>query len=141
MGFRRTVVLVVSDDTEETERMQQLLGTAGYIPVALADGWSVLESAKSIRPDIVLLDMNLKGRNALNAARSLKGHPDTDDMPILLAGNCPDGKNRWRASLPHIDSWVSKPFSQKDVIMAIEKILYKRMVGADIQNYYRHAYA
>ena len=65
MGFRRTVVLVVSDDNECAAEMQQMLGAVGYIPVILTDGSRALESVKSLQPDIILLDLAMKGRSAL----------------------------------------------------------------------------
>lgn len=137
MGFRRTVMLVVSDNDEWVGSMQRMLGATSYIPVPLTNSLDALSSAESLRPELILLDLDMKTKNALSVARSLKGNTRTKDIPLILASSYLGVKNHWRTSFPYIDSWVRKPFGQKDIIMAIEKVLYRRM-GADLS--YTDAY-
>ncbi|MFA5157498.1 MAG: hypothetical protein WC532_08990 [Candidatus Omnitrophota bacterium] len=72
MGFKRTIVLVASDDNSWVPNMQQILDTVGYIPVPLLDVRSMLDSVEAIKPDVVLLGPAMKRKNALSAARGLK---------------------------------------------------------------------
>lgn len=128
MGFRRTVVLVVSDNKEWAARMQRMLGSTSYIPVTLTnwrDERSVFDSINSLQPDIVLLDLDMKDNNSLSVARNLKGDPKTTNILRMLASSYQGKKDRWKTSVPYIDSWLQKPSTQRDVITAIEKVLRK----------------
>ncbi len=133
MGFKRTVVLIVSHNNMWLEQMQDMLGAIGCISVLLTGGQSVLEAAKALTPDIVLLDLGRKGGTALNAARNLKKDILTKDIPLLLASSYLEANDRGKTSFEHIDFWLQKPFTQRDIIKAIKEVLNKRTDGDSLQ--------
>ena len=86
-------VLVVDDDTALAEMLGIVLRTEGFEPVFCADGAKALAAFRESKPDLVLLDLMLPGRDGIDVCRSIRaesGGPivmltaKTDTVDIVL---------------------------------------------------------
>src|SRR5215203_5134299 len=74
-------ILVVEDEPEIARVIRDYLHAAGFTVSVAADGESALQSARTSRPDLVVLDLGLPGRDGLDVTRELRR---TSDVPIGL---------------------------------------------------------
>lgn len=80
----RKLVLVVEDSPTQSIHMQGLLERAGLRCVLASNGQTGLYLAQSIRPDVVILDLEMPHMNGFQVCRELKGDLKTADIPIIL---------------------------------------------------------
>lgn len=115
-------ILVIDDDEEFLEELRDMLVMSGYDAIAVNDGTDALRIAKSIRPDLILVDIKMKGLNGLQVADKLNQYVETVDIPIVAMSGHFNGTGR----LPlmedlGIKALIRKPFRPLDVISHIEK--------------------
>src|SRR5215203_4012825 len=74
-------ILVVEDEPEIARVIRDYLQAAGFTVSVAADGETALQSARVSRPDLVVLDLGLPGRDGLDVTRELRR---TSDVPIVV---------------------------------------------------------
>jgi two-component system cell cycle response regulator DivK len=91
------LVLVVEDDADAREMYEVLLAASGFRVVSAGNGVEGIDRARSLRPQLILMDLSLPAVNGLEASRKLKGDAATRDIPIVaLSGNpIDDPGGRW----------------------------------------------
>jgi DNA-binding NarL/FixJ family response regulator len=78
-------VLLVDDHAGFRAQARVLLATAGFDVVAEAeDAAGALEMARTLRPDVILLDVQLPDGNGFDIARAILDGDDGDDPPIVI---------------------------------------------------------
>ena len=81
-----------------------------------ADGESALQSARASRPDLVVLDLGLPGRDGLDVTRELRR---TSDVPIVVVTARGDEADRIVGLELGADDYVLKPFSPKELVARV----------------------
>jgi CheY-like chemotaxis protein len=83
MEKMKPVILVVDDDVPIQILMQTLLREFGFHPVTAGSGDKALEVIRGgVKPDLVLLDLNMPGMSGPDAMRALRA--ELDDVPIVI---------------------------------------------------------
>jgi len=77
-------VLVVDDDKEIVRLVRAYLEQAGYEVMVAYDGEAALHAIRSERPDLVVLDVMLPGRDGWNITGIVRADPTLADMPIIM---------------------------------------------------------
>src|SRR5687768_8656940 len=78
-----TKILVVEDDEMSRDILVRRLQKHGYELLQSADAEAGLEVIMDMKPDLLLLDINLPGMSGLELAQELKSHPETSDIPMI----------------------------------------------------------
>jgi CheY-like chemotaxis protein len=78
----RPTVLVVEDFEDNRFMMRRLLEMSGYRVVEAVNGNQAVESAASVRPDIILMDLSLPQLDGLAATRRIRSQEDSRKVPI-----------------------------------------------------------
>ncbi len=78
-------VLVVDDETDIAEAVAALLAGEGYTVEMAYDGPHALRKVEEFRPDLLVMDFHMPGLNGVEVCAELKEHPETRDIPIVLA--------------------------------------------------------
>lgn len=81
---KQELILVVDDDKSSSELLSIILKDAGYNVALLHSGKSVLKAAKSLKPDIITLDVFLPDTNGWLVLKQLKNDPYTAFIPVLI---------------------------------------------------------
>ena len=81
-------ILLVDDDPDIVRLLNMTLRPEGYRLLSASDGNAALEIARAERPDLLLLDWNMPGRNGLEVCRALRAESDTG--PSRRARGAPD---------------------------------------------------
>jgi CheY-like chemotaxis protein len=112
-------VLVAEDDEDVRLMMTTLLGMRGYRVVEARDGQETLELAKDVRPDIVLMDLQLPRINGFAVARFLRQTDSLRRVPIIVVSAHDPAKHRNLALAAGCNAYVQKPidFDHLDGLM------------------------
>jgi diguanylate cyclase (GGDEF)-like protein len=117
-------ILVVEDETIVAKDIERCLQGLGYaVPAIASSGEHAIERAAAIHPDLVLMDITLKGRvDGISAAHEIGGRLG---IPVVyLTSHADDGTLR-RAKVTEPFGYIVKPFDKKDLYTAIELALHR----------------
>jgi signal transduction histidine kinase/DNA-binding response OmpR family regulator len=78
-------ILVIDDDPKIRQSMAELLTVEGYTAITAADGHAGLELAEKHRPDAIVLDIIMPGRDGWSVLNALKADPELCEIPVILA--------------------------------------------------------
>ena len=110
-------VLVVEDDPTVRDVLTTLLGFDGFEVAAAPDGFSGLQLAETMQPDVVLLDVVMPGIDGLEVCRSLrKRSPETRVVMLTGRGSAEDELDGVAAGA---DAYLRKPFSPLELLEAL----------------------
>lgn len=116
----RRRILVVDDNVDSAVGLAELLRMAGHQVTVVHDGEAALRAAKSIRPDVVLLDIGLPGLNGYEVAERLTGEHAPHSLLIGISGYTQPEDCR-RAAGAGFDHYLSKPVPVDALLTIIER--------------------
>lgn len=124
-------VLVVEDESIVSKDIQQSLKKLGYNVVGSAStGEKAIELAGSEHPDIVLMDIMLKGEmNGIEAANEIK---NKYEIPVIFLTAYADEATLSKAKVSQPYGYVLKPFKEIDLHTTIEMATYKHQKEQEI---------
>ncbi|HSJ32785.1 MAG TPA: response regulator [Longimicrobiales bacterium] len=112
------MVLVVDDESSVRSLISNSLRDHGYRTVEAADGVDALRKARELRPDAVVLDIELPALDGTTILQSLRSHPDTQLVPIIgMSGYEIDP-----ADERSFTCFLQKPFSPSDVVFVLAQV-------------------
>jgi two-component system response regulator MtrA len=110
-------VLVVDDDAALSEMLGIVLRGEGFDPVFCADGGQALEVFRASRPDLVLLDLMLPGRDGVDVCRDIR---QDSGVPIIMLTAKTDTIDVVEGLEAGADDYVAKPFKAKELVARIK---------------------
>jgi PleD family two-component response regulator len=115
-------VLAVEDEHDIADFLRAYFRAAGYdlVHVDPSSAQEIVAGVEEHRPDIVLLDLNLRGFNGADAYRLLRGEPRHAFLPVVVVSARPDAQSLVPAK-GGIDAFVSKPFHVKALAELVEE--------------------
>ncbi len=119
-------VLIVEDDRNICELLQLYLEKEGYAVTTAYDGGQGLSKFRSIKPDLVLLDVMMPVMDGWAVCRAIRAEAATPIIMLTAKGETDDKVTGLRAGA---DDYVTKPFEMKEVLARIEAVL-RRSAGA-----------
>lgn len=119
-------ILVVDDDAALSEMLQIVLRQEGFETLRCATGDAALQEFRQSRPDLVLLDLNLPGRDGVTVCREIRAE---SGVPIIMLTAKSDTADVVAGLEAGADDYVPKPFSAKELIARIRTRL--RRDGGD----------
>jgi two-component system, chemotaxis family, CheB/CheR fusion protein len=103
-------VLVVDDYPDAAESLRVLLSLWGHAVGAVRDGRAALETAESLKPDVVLLDVQMPGLHGAEVARRLRRLPGLEGV-LLVATSATDPHDPRLADYAGVfDAYLPKPY-------------------------------
>ncbi|MBN2119051.1 MAG: GAF domain-containing protein [Anaerolineales bacterium] len=121
---KRPTILVVEDMQEVTMMIQDYLELAGYKVVIAADGIEALTQARLVRPDLILMDIQLPRMDGFEAARKLRSEPDFRYTPIIALTALAMPNDRERCLAAGMDEYISKPINLKTLVKIVQGCLF-----------------
>ena len=122
-----TTVLVVEDEIEIARIVRDYLRNAGFEVIVVGDGGSAVASLRSAKPDLLVLDLGLPGRDGLDVAREIRRWSDT---PIVMLTARGDETDRIVGLELGADDYVVKPFSPKELVARVRAVLRRSRTAA-----------
>jgi two-component system, cell cycle response regulator DivK len=106
-------ILIVEDNTLNMKMLADLLGSQGYAVLQAEDGEPGFSMAKLHRPDLILMDIQLRDVSGLEVTRRLREDPETKDIPVVAVTAFAMRGDAERLLAGGCDGYVPKPISPK----------------------------
>jgi len=116
-------ILVVEDEPYIVESLTFLLEREGYEVSAVLDGDAAVDAITRQRPDLIVLDIMLPKRNGFEILTWIRGNEATRDTRVLILTAKGQEPDRKRAETLGVDAFVTKPFSNSDVVGQVNALL------------------
>jgi two-component system, OmpR family, phosphate regulon response regulator OmpR len=119
------MILVVDDDRRVVELLQIALTAHGFRVATAGDGEEAVRRALSERPDLIVLDVRLPKKSGLEVCEMLRQDPDDPYVPIVMVSAVAETDARLQGLARGADDYLTKPFSPKELIARIKRLLIR----------------
>jgi DNA-binding response OmpR family regulator len=116
-------ILIVDDEPDALEILAFKFKEAGYTPLLAKDGGRAIALARDERPSLVVLDLMLPEVDGLEVCKILRQDPGTSGIPIIMLTARATEMDRVIGLELGADDYVTKPFSPRELVLRIKKLL------------------
>jgi len=120
------LILVVDDEPKIVKLARDYLEQGGFRVLTAADGMSALAVARRERPDLIVLDLKLPGKDGLDVCRTLRRE---SDVPIIMLTARVEETDRLVGLELGADDYITKPFSPRELVARVRAVL-RRVQGS-----------
>jgi len=126
----RKKILVVEDDPDLVELLSFNLRGCGFTVSTASDGLDALKKARTILPDLILLDLMLPELDGFGACEILRREPETATIPIIMVTAMSSQFARMAGLEAGANDYITKPFSPKQLVARVQALLGQPAVQA-----------
>ena len=119
-------ILCFEDNENNLFVLHRRLSRAGHDVKVATNGREGVDWAKTLQPELIVMDLNLPGLNGWEATRTLKTQPETKHIPIIILSSHSEQASRDRAQAAGCDAYYTKPADFKRLVEEIETMLKAR---------------
>jgi two-component system, cell cycle response regulator DivK len=116
-------ILVVEDQEDLRGVLRDLLGGSGYTVLEAPDGQAGVAKAKTDRPDLVLMDIQMPVIDGYEATRQIKADPALKATPVIAVSSFAMKGDEDKARAAGCDHYVTKPYSPVQLLRLIRGFL------------------
>jgi two-component system, OmpR family, phosphate regulon response regulator PhoB len=120
------LVLIVDDERDLRALLDFNLRQAGWRTAQAESGAEALARARSLRPDVIVLDLNLPDVSGMDVCRLLRSDADTRELPILMLTARSAEEDRVQGLELGADDYLSKPFSVRELVLRVDAVARRR---------------
>ncbi len=129
-----TKVLLVEDDPAIQRLYDNLFRLEGYGVALLPDGNNVVDTAKHEKPDIILMDVMMPGRNGLDALKDLKAERHTKYIPVIMLSAYEEDDLLFQAMQAGANRYLVKSrLEPPEVVAIIKEVIAQQQTGKEDQ--------
>ena len=126
------LILIVDDEATLRETLAYNLTHQGYSVETAVDGPQAVEKARSLKPDLIILDIMLPGMDGFEVCRLLRQEMN---VPILMLTARDDEIDRVVGLEVGADDYLTKPFSVRELIARVKALLRRvRLIRSESQS-------
>ena len=125
-------VLIVDDDPATIQFLSVYLKRQGYEPLSAYDGMQALKLAHEEGPSLIILDVMMPGMDGYEVARSLRRHPETAQIPILMFTAKTQVEDKLTGYESGVDIYLTKPIHLAELQANIKTLLIQRKIRTDV---------
>src|SRR3972149_1477195 len=119
----RPLLLLVEDNAKNVRLFEEILGANGYRVSVATEGEQAVELARTLQPQLILMDLQLPGMDGCTAAEKLKADPRTSEIPIIALTAHPMPEHRRQMLDAGCAGYIAKPISYKPFLAEIASAL------------------
>jgi len=123
-------ILVVEDELKLANLLSDYLKASGFEPFCLANGTEVVPWVRANKPDLVLLDLMLPGRDGMEVCKDVRSF---SRVPIIMVTARIEEIDRLIGLELGADDYICKPFSPREVVARVKAVLRRTYDGKTIQ--------
>ncbi len=112
----RPLILVVDDSLSVRRSLTQLLGDSGYRTVTAFDGMDAITQLATLKPTLVLTDLEMPNLNGLDLTRHIRNRADLENLPVVMITSRSMDKHRQMAKDAGVTRYVTKPYTDDDLL-------------------------
>jgi DNA-binding response OmpR family regulator len=116
-------ILIVDDENDFIELLQYKLAGHGYDLIVANDGVHALSQARTLKPDLILLDILLPDLDGLSVCEILRRQPSTKKIPVIFMSAL-TGDVTKRTAVMHAQDFFTKPLDLARLEKRIAELLH-----------------
>ncbi|QER38791.1 response regulator [Acinetobacter suaedae] len=122
----RRLIMIVDDSVTVRKVTSRLLERHGYDVVTAKDGVDAMEQLETVKPDLMLLDIEMPRMDGFEVTNLVRHHEIHRDLPIIMITSRTGEKHRERALSLGVSQYMGKPFQEEMLLENIESLLAVR---------------
>ena len=126
-------ILVVDDKIENIRFLSDFLSKKGYNVRKAINGQGALIAAKTVTPDLIILDINMPGMGGYEVCQELKKNPQTSYIPIIFLSAGDGIYDKLQAFEVGGVDYITKPFQLEEILVRIETQLKIQSLQKNLQ--------
>jgi two-component system phosphate regulon response regulator PhoB len=127
----RGLVLIVDDEKDLRTLLDFNLRTAGWRTAQAETGAEAVARARSLKPQVLILDVNLPDVSGVDVCRILRSDEATRDLPILMLTARGAEHDRVQGLEAGADDYLPKPFSVRELVLRVESVARRRQGASE----------
>ena len=122
----RRLVMIVDDSVTVRKVTSRLLERQGYDIVTAKDGVDAIEQLENVRPDLMLLDIEMPRMDGFEVTNLVRHHDIHRDLPIIMITSRTGEKHRERAFSLGVTHYMGKPFQEAELLANIQELIAEK---------------
>lgn len=118
-------ILIAEDEPSILEALTFVLRRVGWSVRTVIDGEAVMGAVRREEPRVLVLDIMLPKRSGFDVLKQIRANPATRTLPVLVLTAKGQQQDRQIAEELGADCFVTKPYSNSDVVDAVRALLGK----------------
>ena len=119
----RRLIMIVDDSVTVRKVTSRLLERQGYDVVTAKDGVDAIEQLENVKPDLMLLDIEMPRMDGFEVTNLVRHHEVHQDLPIIMITSRTGEKHRERAFSLGVTHYMGKPFQEAELLSNVENLL------------------
>src|SRR5262252_2111340 len=119
-------ILIVDDDEDILLIVQTILASAGYSAFTAHNGREGVETARELRPDLILLDVMMPELSGWEVCTTLKNAPETRQIPVAMLTVKSEIRDLITGMQVGADDYITKPFTRRRLLSTVRKLIDER---------------
>ncbi len=115
-------ILIVDDSLSIRQLVSMTLIKEGYEVVEAENGEDALRKLESIRPNLIISDVNMPKMNGIELVKAVKKQPSHKFTPIMMLTTESQEQKKQEGREAGAKAWLVKPFSQDKLLAAVSKL-------------------
>lgn len=128
-------ILVVDDEEHIIQLIKFNLEKNGYKVISAIDGIEGLKTAKSERPQLVLLDLMLPGLDGYDVCREIRKDNNISNMPVIMITAKGEELDKILGLELGADDYITKPFSVRELMARVKAVLRRTKIEYNDKSY------
>jgi two-component system cell cycle response regulator DivK len=121
--FQVASILIIEDNRANMKLATLLVRNAGHTVLCAVDAETGLTQARAVRPDLILMDIQLPGIDGLAATTLLKQDPATAAIPVIALTAMAMREDQAKTKIAGCDAYITKPLRYQELYAAIDALL------------------
>ena len=121
--MNKKIVLIVDDTPANIPHVVDYLEFHGFVTHVASDGEGGVEKARQLRPDVILMDVQMPGMSGMEATRLLSADPETTGLKIIALTALATHEDRLACLEAGATEYLAKPFKLKELVALIRTLV------------------
>ena len=120
---RGKTILVVDDSPTVRKLIAGKLEKCGHDVLCSNDGVEAMERLENLRPDLILLDINMPRMDGYQVCKLIRANNATKDVPVVMISGKDGFFDKVRGRMAGTSGYITKPFGPETLMKAVESYL------------------
>jgi len=116
-------VMIVDDSVTVRKVTSRLMERQGFAVATAKDGVDAMNQLQTIRPDVVLLDIEMPRMDGFEVLRSVRRDENLKDLPVIMITSRTGEKHKQQAMELGVNQYLGKPFQEAKLLTTIEEVI------------------
>lgn len=112
-------ILIVDDALVDRQNLERIVLDSGHLAVLAESGAQALQRARSDKPDLILMDVNMPDMDGFATTRALKADAATKDIPVVFVTAKDQKADKAWGQILGAKGYIAKPYTREQIVAQI----------------------